>query len=297
MGGLLAGVKIAVLGGDARELVLIPELVQLGAEVRVVGYPPRPELSGCTVGQSPQELVREAEVIILPVPGVDAAGLIRAPYADGQLIFDEELAAAISAGALVLVGTARPWLKEQARKNGWRLIETADLDEMAILNSIPTAEGAIMLAMQELPFTIHGSNSFVLGLGRVGFTLACMLAGLGGRVTVVDRGAADRARAYCQGWRAVDFAELPGVIGEAEIIFNTVPAMVLTAELLTLTRPDCFIIDLALAPGGTDFEAARNLGRRALLAPGLPGKVAPKTAGQILARIYPRLICEHLGRS
>jgi len=105
-----------------------------------------------------------------------------------------------------------------------------------------------------------------------------------------------RARAYVEGWESYPFERLPEEIGRADLIFNTVPALVLTSELLSFTHPQVLIIDLASHPGGTDFQAAQRLNRRAILAPGLPGKVAPKTAGEILARIYPPLIARLLER-
>ncbi|BCV21149.1 dipicolinate synthase subunit DpsA [Moorella sp. Hama-1] len=296
MGGRLTGIRVAMLGGDAREIVLLEELLRQGALIQVGGLPALPARDGCTWYDDPLAAVRGVQVVILPVPGVNSEGRIYAPRSEQPLYFSQELAAAIPGGTPVLVGVARPFLKDMAAARGWHLVETADMDEMAILNSIPTAEGALMLAMQELPITLHGSQAFVLGLGRTGFTLARMLAGVGARVTVVDRGAADRARALVEGWRAVAFADLAGVIGEAQVIFNTVPDMVLTAAILAATSPEVLIIDLASAPGGTDFEAATALKRRAMLAPGLPGKVAPRTAGLILARIYPALILNCLER-
>ncbi|WP_258360855.1 dipicolinate synthase subunit DpsA [Moorella sulfitireducens (nom. illeg.)] len=296
MGGMLAGTKVAMLGGDAREIVLLEELLRRGAEVQVAGLGDLPEREGCTCYDHPPDAVRGAGVIILPVPGVKAGGTIHAPLARRPLYFTGELAAAIPPGTPVLVGVAKAFLKEIAAERGWQLVETAEMDEMAILNSIPTAEGAIMMAMQELPITLHGSEAFVLGLGRTGFTLARMLAGIGARVTVVDRGAPDRARAYAVGWPAFAFTDLAAVIARADVIFNTVPAPVLTGELLALTRPGVLIIDLASDPGGTDFAAAAALKRRAVLAPGLPGKVAPRTAGEILARVYPAVIRKCLGR-
>lgn len=292
----LAGIHVALIGGDARELVLIKELIRLGAEVKTVGFPSLPEIQGCILTGDPVEAVRGAQALILPVPGVDAQGNIRAVLTDQTFHLGEEWVREVAAGTPVLVGVARTILKEVATRYGWRLIETAEMDEMAILNSVPTAEGAIMLAIQEMPITLHGSQAFVLGLGRTGLTLAYMLAGIGAKVTVVDRGAADRARAVALGWRAISFEDLPRYISEAQVVFNTVPALVLTPAVLSHTSPECLIIDLAAAPGGTDFAAAQRLGRKALLAPGLPGKVAPKTAGEILARLYPRLILESLGR-
>ncbi len=296
MGGMLAGTTVAMLGGDAREVILLEELLNQGARVRVAGLGELPPREGCTIGADAGAAVRGAAVIILPVPGVNAQGMIHAPRSREPLFLDPELAGNITAGTPVLVGVAQEYLKETAARHGWLLVETAAMDEMAILNSIPTAEGAMMLAMQELPITLHGAAAFILGLGRTGFTLARILAGVGAGVTVIDRGAADRARAYAEGWPAFSFAELAAHIGAADVIFNTVPALVLTPAVLARTRAEVLIIDLASAPGGTDFAAATALQRRAMLAPGLPGKVAPRTAGRILARIYPHLIVKCLER-
>jgi dipicolinate synthase subunit A len=296
MGGKLAGIKVAMLGGDGREAVLFKELLHLGAEVAAVGLPGLTAKGDHDSQQALLNALRGAGVVILPVRGVDQEGNIYTTSDYSSLRFTREIAAAIPPGTPVLVGVARPLLKEMAVTHGWQLHETADMDEMAILNAIPTAEGALMLAMQELPITIHGSEAFVLGLGRTGFALARLLDGVGARVTVIDRGVSDRAWAFREGWAAFSFSDMAIIIERADVIFNTVPAMVLTEPMLALTKPEVLIIDLASAPGGTDFKAAEVLKRKALLALGLPGKVAPKTAGRILARVYPTLILNSLQR-
>ena len=71
-------------------------------------------------------------------------------------------------------------------------------------------------------------------------------------------------------------------ISEFGVIFNTVPAMVLDGELLSMTDKKAVIIDLASEPCGTDFAAAERLGLKVRKAQGLPGKFAPKTAGEII---------------
>jgi dipicolinate synthase subunit A len=58
--------------------------------------------------------------------------------------------------------------------------------------------------------------------------------------------------------------------------------------------PHTLIIDLASKPGGTDFRYAEKRGIKALLAPGLPGIVAPKTAGQIVANVMAQLLKEDI---
>ena len=55
------------------------------------------------------------------------------------------------------------------------------------------------------------------------------------------------------------------------------------AELACLP-PGAVVIDLASAPGGTDFATAKALGVRAVLAGGLPGRCAPATAGALIAQ-------------
>src|SRR5699024_12631218 len=52
------------------------------------------------------------------------------------------------------------------------------------------------------------------------------------------------------------------------------------------------IFDLASDPGGTDFQYAKQRGVKAILAQSLPGIVAPKTAGKILANVIQQILQE-----
>ena len=82
------------------------------------------------------------------------------------------------------------------------------------------------------------------------------------------------------GFRALDTAKLSGALGGADIVINTAPALVLTASRLTELPAGALVLDLASKPGGTDFDAARSFGIKALTAPGLPGKWSPDTAAK-----------------
>ncbi|TDA68905.1 MAG: dipicolinate synthase subunit DpsA [Clostridia bacterium] len=291
----LEGIRVAVLGGDERELVLIPALARAGAEVVVTGYPPRPELAGIKLVDTVAGAVEGAQVVILPMPGTDDQGVVRAVFASEKVQITWEVFSRLAPGTLVIIGTAKPFLRQWAGKFGFRLVEIAEEDEVAVLNAVPTAEGALEMAMHMLPITIHGCEAFVLGFGRVGQVLAERLAGLHARTTVVARSRAALAKAWAAGYSTCAFGSLPAEIGRAQIVFNTVPAPVLTEMVLAATLPEVLIIDLASAPGGTDFQAAQKLERKAVLAPGLPGKVAPLTAGKVLAAVIPRIIRQNSG--
>jgi dipicolinate synthase subunit A len=290
----LKGIRLAVIGGDDRELYMIPELQKLGAYIVGVGFENAAPIEGLTLVSSPHEAVGQADAVIFPMYGTDDRGFVKAKYSKSPIILNKEVLQAIPVHVPLFIGWARPPLKTAADMMGIKIIETAFLDQVAILNSIPSAEGAIQMAMENSPITIHGSESFVLGLGRCGWTLARTLKGMGAQVTGVARKPADLARAEEMGLKPVHFSDLEEKIERAELVFNTVPQLILDKVMLERMDKNAVIIDLASIPGGTDFEYAQRLGIKALLAPGLPGIVAPKSAGRILAQVYPQLILRHL---
>lgn len=293
MSSLLAGLHIAVIGGDEREKVLVNQLVNMGAMINVVGLPIE-ETNEIKVYSEIVDAVKDIQGIILPMPGTDQQGIIRAVFAKQPLVLNEDIFKELPRGIPILVGAAKPYLKELASRYQSKLIEIADRDDIAILNSIPSAEGAIQTAMEETDITIHGSHSIVLGYGRCGVSLARMLAGIGAKTYVAARKPKDIARIYEQGYTPVTYNELKEYISSMDIIFNTVPQLVLTRSLLRLIKPGTVIIDIASPPGGVDFAAAREFGVKAILAPGLPGKVAPKTAGLILAKALPDILLREI---
>ncbi|NLM21445.1 MAG: dipicolinate synthase subunit DpsA [Peptococcaceae bacterium] len=294
MGAVLEGVRLAVVGGDDREIYLIPELQKLGAEIIGLGLEKSPLLNSIEHAASFKELILKADALLFPMFGADERGLVKAKYSNSPFFLNKEVLESIPPGVPLFIGFARPALKKAAEKLNITLYEIANRDDVAILNSIPSAEGAVQMAMEATNITIHSSASYVLGLGRFGTTLVHLLKGMGADVTVVARKPADLARAIEMGVKAIDYDQLAEEINKAEIIFNTVPSLVLHREILDKVSREAVIIDIASIPGGTDFEYARMLGIKAQLAPGLPGIVAPKTAAKILAKVYPPIILEHL---
>ncbi len=290
MCSILSGIKIAVIGGDDRELILVEELVRRGATVVVTGFPKERVCHGAFVVGGVEQACKDIEVLILPLPGTSEKGVVRAVYSDQELLLTEPAIVSMAPNALVIIGSARKFLKDWAEKYRFRLLEIVEMDEIAILNSIPTAEGALQIAMEETLSTIHGSRTSVIGFGRVAVTMAATLKALGAEVTVVARNPGQLARAYQMGCSRATYDDMHEIMRNSDIVFNTVPQMILNREVLKYANPDILIVDLATQPGGTDFEAANAYGLKAILAPGLPGKVAPVSAGKILADVVPRIL-------
>lgn len=159
-------------------------------------------------------------------------------------------------------------------------------------HAVPTAEGAIQIAMEQLPITLHGARVLVVGFGRVGKLTAHRFRALGARVSVAARKWADLAWAEAYGYAPEHLESLDECLCAYDLVVNTAPAKVLDASRLAQLEPDCLVIDLASRPGGVDMEAAAQLGVRVIWALSLPGKVAPVTAGKILRDTICHILCE-----
>jgi len=289
----LSGLKTVIFGGDRRESILAQKLLEKGASVTMIGFSGETVPPSAAAGEEPDVAVSDAQVLILPLAGTDEQGFVRAVSLGKGLQLKESHLGKMRPGGLVIVGNAQNFLKNWCRVYHLQLMEIGERDDLAILNAVPTAEGAIQLAMQETDTTIFGSPCAVLGMGRVGTVLTRTLKAMGADVTVVERDAGKRALAQTMGCKAVSFEALEQILGHTGVVFNTVPALVLSREVLRTAHPELLVIDLATRPGGTDFEAAADYGIKAVLAPGLPGKIAPYSAGCILSDIVLPLIMEH----
>ncbi len=158
----------------------------------------------------------------------------------------------------------------------------ASKEAFALRNAVPTAEGALKIAMEATGRSICGMRACVLGFGRIGAVLAKDLLALGARVTVFARRNGPRAFAEALGAEAYAFDDLAAEIGLYDCIFNTVPERVIVSGALEKIKNGAPYIELASAPGGADEALARSLGVKFVPAGGLPGKIMPKSAGKII---------------
>lgn len=283
--------QVAVIGGDARQIEVARALSAFYKKVGIFGHPPLNLPDSVELVTDLSKAVTDTEIIILPISGMNDRGLVRSYQADEFIDFGSCFYRLSEQTLLVTGQLSLKWL-QTAKEMRINVLQYADDDEIAILNSIPTAEGAVQIAMENLPITIHGSRVVVIGFGRVGVTTARMFKSLGARVIVSARRGALLARAIELNLETVWQRDLAKVLPSADIIINTVPALVLGKNELAEVSQEALIIDLASPPGGTDFEEAERLKLNSILASGLPGKVAPKTAGKILATAIPRIISD-----
>lgn len=286
--------NIWVIGGDMRQAKLAQLLAEDGHTVHTYALDPGSEAVPRLIPEQNLNHASRADCVILPLTVTTGGGLLNAPLSLSEHplapILDR-----ISPRQFLCGGRVDPETQAMAQERGLVLYDYFAREELAVANAVPTAEGALQLAMEHLPITIHNARVLVVGFGRVGRITAQRFAALGAKVSVAARRYEQLAWAQAMGFGAEHLHQLAGWLCGYDLVINTVPAKVLTRTEMEDLKPDCLILDLASKPGGVDLEAAGELGLTVIWALGLPGKVAPVSAGAaIKSTIYNML--RELGR-
>ena len=287
---------IAVLGGDNRMDYAAKELVNLGYDVRNWG---RGEWDDAAVfSKTAREWFLDVDALMLPLPTSLDGTHLSTPLCQSEEKLRMETLFSAASDKLWLVGRLGEVLRRRADREKIRWFDYFDSEILQLKNALPTAEGAIEIAMRELPVVLDGTKVAVIGYGRIGEVLSHKLKALGTDITVYARRHEVCTRAELFGYCAKQ------IIGEnslnfdtkTRVIFNTVPTRLFTRVVLKGLPRECLIIDLASAPGGVDTRAAEEFGVRTVWATALPGKCAPESAGIILGQTVHSILLDALGR-
>ena len=290
---MLTDMQIAIIGGDARQLEVIRKLTELDAKLSLIGFE---QLDHAFTGASKEKIdevdFTQLDAIILPVAGTSMDGHVDTIFSNEKIMLHEDMVKITPEHCTIFSGITNPYLSEIIKKTKRRHVLLFSRDDVAIYNSIPTVEGTIMMAIQHTDITIHGSNVTVLGLGRVGMSVARAFHLLGSKVKVGARKPEHIARITEMGLTPFHLNDLANIVSDTDILINTIPHLIVTAKVITKLPVNTLIIDLASKAGRDRFQICKKRGIKALLAPSLPGIVAPKTAGGILANVLSKLLDE-----
>lgn len=264
------------IGGDQRQLYAAENIATKGHKVFYLGFGKKDNFSYSDI----------YDCIILPAPFTKDNKSIYAPLSDREIHFSE--LENFNTPALLIGG---------GFKNFTFPCKKIDLllsDEYNILNATASAEGAICLAIQNTFHNIKGSNILICGYGKIGKCLSNALLGFGANIFIAARKEADRAYIKVNNFTPLNYNELISYANKFDIIFNTVPSLVINKEIINHLNNQCLILDLASMPGGTDFSEAQKNGIKAIHTLGLPGKYSPKSSGEILSGIILKLTGDNL---
>lgn len=272
---------ISLIGGDARIGMLAETAAQKGNRVLCCGLDMYGFGAGCLLTDNTRVAIRSSKVIILPLP-VSRDGInLFAPLSYFGIKLND-ITKYLDEDKLVLGGMISKEYRKELENTGATVIDYFEREELNILNAVSTIEGALEIAMHETDTTVFGSNVLVIGYGRLGKVAAERFDAMGAKVTVSARKKSDLAWINVCGYKGINTNDISKYMPDFDIIINTVPHKVLDTKEIDLAKKSAVIIDLASAPGGTDFEFAAKKGIKAIAALSLPGKVAPRSAAAVI---------------
>ena len=280
-----------IAGGDLR-FAALADVLAADDRVYAVGFDRTAAMSDKVRKiDSAHSMPERADCLVLPLP-VSADGVTVSTPFSGKSISLESLTHTIKENGIVFGGMISPEAEALFKQKGITVVDYSKREEFAVLNAVATAEGAVQVAMEELATTLSGRKILILGAGRIAKVLIDVLSGFHTNITVAARKCSDLAWAKVYGCDSVHIGKIDDRLDSFDLIFNTVPAVVLDQSRLKKISKNCLVIDLASKPGGVDFDTAGMLGVRTIWLLSLPGKVAPVTSGEVIAGTIRNILSE-----
>ena len=284
--------KFSVIGGDLRLSNLAKMLAIDTNEVSVFGMENANEImenKDIIKCNSIEEAVDKSEIIIGSIPFMKNNEEMYATFSDKNIKLDD-LVKRKCKNKTFIAGSISNNAREKLEESYGKVIDIMKEEELVVLNTIATAEGAIDVAIQNTDTTIHGSSVLVLGFGRVAKEVANKFHGLSAKVTCAARKNTDLAWIKAMGYKDVNINDLGEDLIKYDIIINTVPHMIIDKEEMQYMKKNVLLIDLASSPGGINTEDAQKMNLKFVWALALPGKIAPITSAEFIKQTIYNII-------
>ena len=164
--------NIGIIGGDLRISKLVMLLVEDNYQVHTYALE-EAECVNVKQHDTIETFVESVDIVISGVPLSRDEKTVFAPLSKKIIAIDELLRKLKN--KTFIAGAIKENVYDIAKGNNIEIIDMLEKEELTILNCIPTAEGALQVAMEESEITLHRSNVLVLGYGRIGKILSKML--------------------------------------------------------------------------------------------------------------------------
>ena len=275
--------RYLVLGGDLRNVKLAGMLADDGNRVYSFVQDRSDEIlddgriEKCT---SLKTAMEKAQVIIGPVPFSSNEEFINAPFAHDKIMIDDLMKS--NKSKIFISGSIKDDLKKRLDEKYMEVIDIMKRDDLAILNTIATAEGTIEVAIKNTDKILQGSRVLILGFGRVGKIVANKFSKMSAIVTCAARKVSDLAWIKAYGYNSLNINDMLYDLKEFDIIINTVPQTILREKELKHIDAEALLIDLASSPGGIDGKMATSMGLNFIWALALPGRIAPSSSAKFI---------------
>lgn len=281
---------IGIIGGDSRQLHMAVRLQKNGYKVRLTGFD-LAQLPKGLQNYTLSDIFSDCGILILPLPVSRDEKTLNASFADNSIAL-QTIIQEIPPETHVLCGMPPQFFKKTLEAKHCKVSDYFSRDDLTLQNALLTAEGIIGIMTEQLPCTVFGLPCAITGYGRVAKYTARALHALGAKVTVFARDPLAVIQAQTDLLDAKPLSHLKKDIHRFSCIINTVPSPIITKDILTAADGECILIEVASAPFGIDANAAKECGMKLIKGVSLPGKTAPKTAGEIIAATIDKMLTE-----
>lgn len=291
--------KLAVLGGDQRQAIIAEEFAKRGFNVSIYAINgPSKLLPGMEICSTVEKAINGADVLVLPLPvtrnNIDL-NITANKNIELKLVDIVKLAVA-NRCRTVFGGIMPDEMKRNCEKNGIKALDYYENENLQIKNALPSAEGALMIAMEHTDITVSGMKVLISGFGRIGRRLASLFSLMGAQVSVAAR----RDEVLCDialcGYSPIRIGgcsdEFRQAVEECDVILNTVPSVIFGDSVIRGISNRPLYVEIASSPGGIDLSAACDAGIRTIYAPSLPGKYSPVSAGKYIFETISDILTE-----
>ncbi len=275
--------RYLVLGGDLRNVKLAEMLADDGNRVYSFGQDKSDEIlddGRIEKCNSLKTAIDKSQIIIAPVPFSSNGESINAPFSHDKIMIDELIKS--NKEKIFISGSIKDDIKKNLDEKYLEVIDIMKRDDLAILNTIATAEGTIEVAIKNTDKILQGSRVLILGFGRVGKIVANKFSKLSAVVTCAARKASDLAWIKAYGYNSLNINDMLYDLKEFDIIINTVPQTIMKEKELKHVDSEVLLIDLASSPGGIDGKIATSMGLKFIWALSLPGRIAPSSSAKFI---------------
>ncbi len=275
--------RYLVLGGDLRNVKLAEMLADDGNRVYSFGQDKSDEIlddGRIEKCNSLKTAIDKSQIIIAPVPFSSNGESINAPFSHDKIMIDELIK--LNKEKIFISGSIKDDIKKNLDEKYLEVIDIMKRDDLAILNTIATAEGTIEVAIKNTDKILQGSRVLILGFGRVGKIVANKFSKLSAVVTCAARKVSDLAWIKAYGYNSLNINDMLYDLKEFDIIINTVPQTIMKEKELKHVDSEVLLIDLASSPGGIDGKIATSMGLKFIWALSLPGRIAPSSSAKFI---------------
>ena len=286
--------KISLIGGDLRISNLAQMIAEDGNEVHVYGMEKSEDImenKNIIKSSSLNEAIENSDIIIGSIPFAHDENKMYAAFSENDIEI-KDLIKKNNKNKTFIAGSIADKSYKLLSESYGDVIDIMKREELVILNTIATAEGAIEVAIKNTDTVLSGSKVLVLGFGRVGKIVAKKFHDMSAKVTCAARKTTDLAWIKAFGFDEFNINYLGKELNQYDIIINTVPKIIIDKKLMKYMKDDVLMIDLASNPGGIDREDAKEMNLKLIWALALPGKIAPLTSAEFIKETIYNVLSE-----